>query len=84
MILPDFNDRHDHPQIQRDDVKRFMSWELTEDMDLYVRIVDAIISEPEGQVAHWCDEIRKIHQKQHDKILDHLLSSEDDELDRPV
>ena len=32
---------------------------IPRDSDTYRRVVDAIVAEPDGQVAQWCDEIRQ-------------------------
>ncbi len=62
------------PEITRSEVERFMSWELTEGMDLYDRIVDDIVADPEGQVAQWCDEIRQYRQSRMDDIFTSTMS----------
>ena len=57
------------PEIGRVDVRRFMSWELPEGSELYERIVDSLVDEPEGQVAQWCDEVRIELRGKYDSLL---------------
>lgn len=47
-----------HP-ISKSDVEQFMWRKLPRNSDSYRRVADAIVADPDGQVAVWCDEVRQ-------------------------
>ena len=63
-------------EITRSDVEQFMWRKLPRNTDLYRQVADAIVADPDGQVAQWCDEIRQQIIERMDGVFASVVTAE--------